>query len=631
MDFRINQNGNLASAIVLSLIAVFSGLALTVMVMGDKANAETSFIKMQETHFLRTGIDRGQNFMTSGDNVMDLTVADLGVRLYEIKSGRSLTTYGVKTKVSTGLPEQENQIIIAKRGVKALVKAFKKQKRYVVFSSRDYNTTSRFKKYGERNIRKQTFAGFMYFTNSDISVNDDPVKFWGRDEIWGRVHSNTDIVLQNSSMPTFHDFVSCAGEIVMESGNPAPLNNTSVFEDGAEQNVPYIDYNPLAVTIRENGMHIEGQDILYIEVDGPNHIMCKGTINDLPAEVFHIYNQYPPYGPIGDSLMSSIITLQDTAWTSPVTGSLSDGSIFVHSVLWIHGNFGGKQTWGSEDDLFLVGDVTLVNTPVGDPPDGYNEAQDAYTGAVNRTDFVGLVSERRIFIKYAYENPVDTLIHWDNCGSESVEESGIYIYAAMAALGHGDGWEDGNFSYEYHYPHPSTPHAMDWQNTDETFWYPDLHLGLYPPNESAHHWPWPANNAAAGGFQYPANFGGMAWRTAGAPDYPWYNPVYPSVVMFYERGQIHLFGSVSQSRRGFVHRSGSDPLDTGHWDLSDPANPWFGTNCANSTGYGKRYHFDNRFNSVPPPDYPEVNLTSGGGSNLNGVVIFKEPPSNDIF
>ncbi len=627
MKIKLNENGNLASAIVLSIIAVLSGLVLTVLVMGDATHAEASFIKMQETHFLRTGIDRGQNFMANGDNVMDLSTADLGVRLYEIESGNSVITYGARTKISTGLPEQENQLIIAKRGVKALVKAFKRRKRYVVFSSQDYNYTSRFKKYGERNIRKQTFAGFMYFTDTDISVNDDQVRFWGRDEIWGRVHSNTDIILSTISQPLFHDFVSSSGEIVMQNGQPANLEDTSIFEDGAEEHVPYIEYNPVAISIRENGRHIEGQDILYVRVDGPNHVMCRGLINDLPAETLDVYNSYPPYGPVGDSLMSNVVVLQDTIWNAPTTNSLSDGAAFVHSELWIKGSFGGKQTWGSEDDLFLVGDVTLANTPVGDPPDGYNEDQDDYTGQVNRTDFVGLVSEKRIFIKYAYFNPEDETLSWENCGDETDMDSGIYIYAALAALGHGDGWEDGYFSYEYHYPHPSTPHAEDWQNTDEDFMYPDLHLCKYPPDNNSNRWPWPANGG--GGYVYPATWQGMALRSAGAPDYPWYNPVFPSDVMFYERGQIHLFGSVSQTRRGFVHRSGDD-VDNGFWNLDDPAHPMLGP-TTESTGYGKQYHFDNRFNSIPPPYYPEVNLTSGGGSNLNGVIIFKKPPANDVF
>ena len=634
MEFRFNQNGNLASAIVLSLIAVLSGLSLTVMVMGDTANHQTFIIKMQETHFLRTGIDRAQSFMSSGNNVMDSTDPDLGVRKYEILSDRFLVTYAVRSKASTGIPEMQNQMRIAKRSVRALVKAFKKEARFVVFSSRDFgNTTSRYKKYGERRIKKQTLAGFMYFTNTDTSVNDDDVKFWGRDEIWGRVHSNSDIIIQGFSHPTFHDYVTSAGEINYDNGNPASLDDTQMFEDGAAQNVPFIDYDPQATLVRQNGRHIEGQELLYVEVDGPNHIMCKAQINDLPAQTFTVYNSYPPYNVVGDSLFDNVIVLQDTAWTAPVTNSLSDGSVFVHSPLWIRGTFGGKQTWACEEDLFLVGDILLSGTPVGEAPDGYNTASNDFTDPVNSSDFVGLVSERRIFIKYAYENPVDTLIHWDNCGDQNDEDTGIFIYAAMAALGEGDGWMDGHFSYECHYPHPSTPHAYDWMNTDEDFMYPDLHLAKYPPNNPTQRWPYPANTAA--GFAYPATFnpgggiGTIGWAMAGAPDYPWYNPVFPNAKTFLERGFINLFGSVSQSRRGFVHRSGSD-VDNGYWDMDDPAHPMMGP-PTNSTGYGKRYHFDHRFSTVPPPDYPEVNLEDGDSGNLNGVIIFKEPPANEIF
>jgi hypothetical protein len=55
-----------------------------------------------------------------------------------------------------------------------------------------------------------------------------------------------------------------------------------------------------------------------------------------------------------------------------------------------------------------------------------------------------------------------------------------------------------------------------------------------------------------------------------------------------ERGQIHLWGQISQFRRGYVHRSNH-----------------------NGTGYLKDYHYDQRFYFDPPPCYPYLDENYG--------------------
>jgi len=66
---------------------------------------------------------------------------------------------------------------------------------------------------------------------------------------------------------------------------------------------------------------------------------------------------------------------------------------------------------------------------------------------------------------------------------------------------------------------------------------------------------------------------------------PWYYSNGPTPD---DRGQIHLWGQVSQFRRGYVHRS----------------------NHA-STGYLKDYHYDERFYWDPPPFYPYLDNNYG--------------------
>ena len=62
-----------------------------------------------------------------------------------------------------------------------------------------------------------------------------------------------------------------------------------------------------------------------------------------------------------------------------------------------------------------------------------------------------------------------------------------------------------------------------------------------------------------------------------------------------ERGQIHLWGQVSQFRRGYVHRSNHG-----------------------GTGYLKDYHYDYRFYFDPPPYYPKVEGQAGESKSIIG-------------
>ena len=597
-----SENGNLAASVVLSVIAIVSGLVMTTLIMGDSVLLARQADSIQAAHFLRTSLDRGSQILNTTEDLEKIAgVHEKRIVLDEAKN----KIYTLKSEFTQVNEEGDIPIM----NLSSYIESNNAERS----KYHDFNPSA---KYGEQLYEVESLADFVYFTDCDVSVNDDPVKFWGRDHILhGRVHSNTDIVITSSTRPYFGGFVTSGSQIIYDNGNPVLLNDSNIFGAGAAENVQRKVFPENADKIRENSTWIDcSQELTYIEVDDRNFIMCIAHITDLPPEEYIVYNSYPPYGLVGDSLFTNYIVFRDTSWTAPTTQTINNESVFVNSDLWIHGSFGGMQTWGCSGNMYLVGDITLENTVVGEAPDGYRESQNDFNGNVNTDDYVGLVSEGSIIIKYAYKNPVDSQIHWDNCGSENDMDSGIYIYAALAALGRGDGWEDGHFSYECHYPHPSTPHAYNWMNTNEDFMYPDLHLCRFTPDIPQHFWPWPANGG--GGFNYPAQFnpgggiGTINWSMTGAPDYPWYNPVFPSAKTKYERGFINLFGSVAQRRRGFVHRSGSDPLDSGYWDMDDPAHPMMGPSV-NSTGYGKRYFYDTRFQTNPPVNFPEVRSKTG--------------------
>jgi hypothetical protein len=165
--------------------------------------------------------------------------------------------------------------------------------------------------------------------------------------------------------------------------------------------------------------------------------------------------------------------VRDTVWTFGASGTANNRSNWVNNRLWIRGTFATYQTWGCADTMFLIDDILLENTPVGSDP------------ANNNTDVVGLVSEKSIVIKYGYRSPVDTLRHHDTCGPDT-GYGGIWIYAAMAALGdgHGNTHQDGVFTFEYQHPHPSVP---DYRYNNVLYTKIDLHRYHFPQS-NAYKW-----------------------------------------------------------------------------------------------------------------------------------------------
>lgn len=141
------------------------------------------------------------------------------------------------------------------------------------------------------------------------------------------------------------------------------------------------------------------------------------------------------------------------------------------------------------------------------------------------TDILGIVSESNITIADSWENGR----HAQERGSD------IIITAAMLALGDDD--PDpfnpfmGSFSFQDQNEPPPIPTI--WEFYDGTYYSPT------PPNND-------------------------------------------------ERGDIHLWGAVTQRRRGYVHRS----------------------NHA-GTGYGKDYHWDDRLNQMAPPYFPAATDAEG--------------------
>ncbi len=500
-------------------------------------------------------------------------------------------------------------------------------------------------------------ANFQYFTDIEKSENADGgsaagmLKFCGWDILYGPVHSNDDIWIQNAGgginqgWPTFYGFVSTAGIFRNYNQGGAPLSlalKEQIFLGGWAEEVPPYSFDPSAELIIQNGIPLgtPETDIVYIKLDGNSFVSMYGDIVETGVDTFAVYSWFPHdpatanaiinYGgnwfEDADNIWTNQITMYDTIWTVGQSIAINSQSFWVGDAqLWIEGEIDGATTFGCSDTIYIVGDITYSNTNPGDPPDDPDNP--------NLTDYFGLVSEKRIYIKYKHRDPFNNMeLRDDNC-------TDVMLYGAYAAIGIGDTLiygnlachYDGIFSFEYQHPHGSTPDfyapSPYYPYNDTLYTYIDFHKFIFPENPNippniqgfALHGNLPVAPNGTCGFPYEApgylnsypNNNSADYIYPYGTDYPRYNPVWPesSDDFVYERGTIIIFGSIAQRRRGYVHRSGSDPYnhpvygEPNEWDLEnfhyDGTHP--------SIGYYKDYHYDSRFLETTPPYYPVSN------------------------
>jgi hypothetical protein len=506
-------------------------------------------------------------------------------------------------------------------------------------------------------------SNFLYFTNYEESENHDVIKFWGPDRLTGPVHCNEDIWIQqagggtNNGFPTFYGLVTTAGRArlwpqgipMKESGLPWE----DIFRGGLLEEVDGVEnitFAPNANELRANATQIAGHDIVYAKLMGNSFQLMYGDIQNLGTHEFEVYSWYPDTGALAnqvvnmggnwfedtDNIWTNQITLYDTIWSNGGTFGVGPSSAFwvTDAELWIEGEVSNKMTWGCADTIHIVGDITYTNTPVGQYPDGFSGIDPVtglpvYNGLVNQTDYFGLVSEQKILIQYKHRDPFeDFIIRDDNC-------DGVYLYGAYAAIAEGDtavygnmaSYYDGAITFQYQHGHGSTPSF--WAPSpyppfnDTLYTYIDFHKYIFPINS----FPPPIYNS----FQLHGNEPAPQYGTCGFPyedpgyinlypnngpdyavpygtDYPWYNPVWPepSTDIVWERGELHVYGTLAQRRRGFVHRSGIDPSNHSPDNLWDLENHLYdGTHP--SSGYDKNYNYDARFLYEQPPYFPNLN------------------------
>ena len=457
-------------AVMLSIVAVASSASLMVVTGYNQLETQYSHDKIQEELLLRSEATRLHLSLEHDKN------RPVPGRIIEILNPDRKTTYFISSRGQLivlesfmGLATQQAfaiQSLITARRDRWIARSFK----------------SPIERYSERLIKNKSLAEYQYFTNVEASENEDggpeaaQVKFYGADDLYGPVHSNDFIWIQNSGgWPTFHDMVTTS-KWIMDYGTQqrailtAPMEQ--IFLGGWVEEVPEIIYSPTADLIRQNGIELgdPDTDIVYAKLADGGFTSMFGDIQFVRVDTIGVYSWFPHNTDLANfrvnngqnwfrdsnHIWTNEISIYDTAWAEGPSFPVTNESVWVGDAeLWIEGSVHGATTWASADTVFIVGDITYQSTPIGTPPD--------VVGSVNISDYFGLVSEEKILIRYKHKDPFNDLeLRDDNCDGH------VYLYGAYAAIGQGDAslygpmncHYEGIFSFQYQHPHGSTPDFM---------------------------------------------------------------------------------------------------------------------------------------------------------------------------
>ncbi|HOH82955.1 MAG TPA: hypothetical protein PKW22_05995, partial [Candidatus Syntrophosphaera thermopropionivorans] len=218
-----HPSGNIAIALLLSVIAVMSGFSLSSMAMNDVVAFQYDFENFQSTLFLRSEAYRGQKIAQKLGTI--LIPVRTSERSIELTNSALKKTFKIQSLLSKGRLLTSQEVVMGDQKQQTIVESLVKSKTGIGQVAAMNSKFSMIRKYGIYTLETETFAKYMYFTDTDESPNGTNVYFHGPDMLYGRVHSNTDIWIKqtyggvNGGWPIFYGWVSTAGEIQSHSGS----------------------------------------------------------------------------------------------------------------------------------------------------------------------------------------------------------------------------------------------------------------------------------------------------------------------------------------------------------------------------------------------------------------------------
>jgi hypothetical protein len=381
----------------------------------------------------------------------------------------------------------------------------------------------------------------------------------GKDCILGKINVNCNFDYKVDPWDYFLLSLYASGQFNLIDGPPI----CNLFDYGWHDFEPEHYLASSSSIIYDNIFNGE-QDADYIHMkveDGA--YQAKAIKVNYALDTLIIYDSFPPYGEIGDSIGVNILEMPtDTIVTDLANGVLNNRNVVVHNDLYLEGSFSGDCRIKCLNDIYLTNDILLSNTDKGESP---NKIE---LGNGNFNDNVIIETMGSTIIKYKNYDYYELNEH----GKPTINDSNtdnIHIYATLINMS-----ENGCLTYEYKHRHPSTPSVI----IDGKTHYPDLHLNQFPPIN---------NNWPSAGNYIDSLYNGVNL------DYPYYNPVWPELYPSFENGKVYLWGSIFSDKLSIIHDSGSSPFshngDT--WNFDEHL---FGSTHP-STGYSRnQYNLDSR-------------------------------------
>ena len=457
--------------------------------------------------------------------------------------------------------------------------------------------------------RPETFAEYMYFTNEELPGPvwyGSSVNFRGPDQLEGRVFSNSNITM-NSACPSFVNgpngelsVVETAGNFILNGCNP-----DGIFEGDYTENVEPVDWPPFEGHDKVRGVANWVYDASeLITMAGPEPDTLLMTDLEFTATGF-IVKQWkyvvPPYVAVQGNAFNQPIYLNtfvhpyesyyphtyqsdEDPWLPASRASFSDGAynndedwghfeypaypmptnpnayhlyqvVSAHDgVIWIEG--GQVRVHGIVRGRFTVATSGPTTYRMAHTVNNPHYAQPKLVEMKNSIWITGDLtyydSELNGAVRQGSSNRLGLLSAGDIIVANTPENGAgnrrlgadVIINAAMIAM-------DASFTIQY------------WQNSTNDYWGLDVASRI---------------KGDGAGLFYNSNI------STGNNDI---------------RGLVHIWGSVTQSNRGYLKRN-----TTGAY------------NIMNGIGYDKNYNYDYNMRDYPPPAWPE-NRNADGSRNLS--------------
>jgi hypothetical protein len=459
--------------------------------------------------------------------------------------------------------------------------------------------------------------------------------FNGQDTFDGPVYSKDHIYIRNTmsgsnnGWPLFNDMVVSEGRIIDDStGQPAiytvPMDD--IFQGGYVENAnSNFDFG-FAGNFFHAGYTLNAsldRDVLYMKIDG-SVIMCRYGDYVSDTRDFTVYNSFPDNEhteiSIGDSIWTNEVEIREMDWDDNTFAlSVQSSMVGAYCDIWIEGSVAGSMSIASQENIYITGDLTYWDITPGQDP-------------VYSSSYLGLYSDKSIYIKYKHIDPVTQEIVTNNCDD-------IYIYGVLAAMGNSYyEWDAGSLKVEYLHPHGSTPQyeVLLPDSKREIFTYPDLNKFVYSdanyftgdPGFIMH-----SNNKPAGypccGFPYEDPQYGDGICTPYGTDFPFYNPVYPesSEDIVFDRGTLHFYGALYERSLHKMRCNGQEGNIHHYTAIWNPDENAFG-GSHDPCGYDLDFNFDLRLqyqNQHPPFRYYLM------GANSHRITILHSSNAGNTF